>query len=61
MKRLTKHELIDALSESMHFSRAELHKKSYDELLEHYEDLFSEGDPLFPNERDYDAEDEEGI
>ena len=61
MKRLTRQELIEALCESMHFARSELSKKTYSELQEHYAELYQGNDPLYPNGRDYDAEDEYGI
>lgn len=61
MKRMTKQQLIDILSESIHFKRKDLEQKTYEELLEHYAELCEGNDPLFPNDRDYDAEDEEGI
>lgn len=61
MKRMTKKELIDCLSENMQFSQKELEKKTYDELLEYYNELYEGNDILFPNGRDYDAEDEDGI
>lgn len=49
------------LSENMQFSKKELEKKPYIELLELYDEFYKGNDILFPNGRDYDAEDEEGI
>ena len=61
MKPMTKIELIDCLSENMQFSQKELGKKTYAELLEYYNELYEGNDILFPNGRDYDAEEEDGI
>ena len=61
MLHIAKQELISILCESMHFKKAELMKKTHDELLEIYNELYTGNDILFPNERDYDAEDENGI
>ena len=61
MKQITRKQLITALSESMLFKQQDLSQKSYEELLEHYKELYEGDDVLFPNGRDYDAEDEDGI
>ena len=61
MKRITKKELIDLLSENMQFTKKELEQKSYDELFEYYTELYTGEEILFPNGRDYDAEDEDSI
>lgn len=60
MKQKTKQELIDELVEGFELPRKELQKKSKDELQELYDELHG-ADVLFPNGRDYDAEDEDGI
>lgn len=59
--RWTKQELIDYLSEEYDMSKEELKQMTREEL-EEVKDEFSDGyNPMFPNGRDYDAEDEEGI
>lgn len=60
MKKKTKQQLIEELSNGFDYDRKELSKMPKDELQELYDELHGE-DILFPNGRDYDAEDEDGV
>ena len=55
-----KNQLIDELVDGFDYNRSDLSKQTKDELQELYNELHG-ADVLFPNERDYDAEDEDGI
>ncbi len=60
MRRKTKQELIDELVNGFEYDPKELSKMPKDDLQELYDELHGR-DILFPNSRDYDAEDEDGI
>lgn len=60
MRRKTKQELIDELVNGFEYDTKELSKMPKEDLQELYDELHGT-DVLFPNSRDYDAEDEDGI
>ena len=55
-----KQQLIEELHNGFDYNIDELKKMSKEELMELYDEL-NGYDVLFPNGRDYDAEDEDGI
>lgn len=56
----SKAQLIEELSNGFDYDVNELKKMHLEELQEIYDELHND-DLLFPNGRDYDSEDEEGV
>ena len=60
---MTKQEMLEKMDEN-HWGHESDENSSYEEVKEEYDEMvdeFSDDSVMFPNRRDYDAEDEDGI
>ena len=64
---MTKEEMLDEMDENCYLhmtdedSDYEEVKEEYDKMIRENEEEYSDDSDMFPNGRDYDAEDEDGI
>ena len=60
---MTKQEMLEEMDEN-HWGHESDENSSYEEIKEEYDEMvdeFSDDSVMFPNGRDYDSEDEDGI